>query len=88
MQMAAGLVMSQNAVRDELCSARPDAPIVPHVERRPRSRALRLAVAAAAGPDRPREFASGRPGALLSGARRTKRFERKDVQSWVPTRDH
>jgi hypothetical protein len=46
-QMAVGLVMSQNAVRDELYSARPDAPIVPHVERRPRVRALRLAVAAA-----------------------------------------
>ncbi|MEH1124565.1 hypothetical protein [Micromonospora sp. CPCC 206061] len=47
MQMAVGLVMSQNAVRDELYSARPGAPIVPHVERRPRARALRSAVAAA-----------------------------------------
>lgn len=49
MQMAVGLVMSQNAVRNELYSARPDAPTVPHVERRPRARALRLAVAAALG---------------------------------------
>jgi hypothetical protein len=45
MLMPTAFVMSINAVRDEVNSARPHAPTVPHVERTPRGRALRLAVA-------------------------------------------
>jgi len=45
MQAPAAFVMSHNAVRHELYSARPDALTVPHVDRVPRARRMRLAVA-------------------------------------------
>jgi hypothetical protein len=45
MQTPVAFVMSQNAVSRELYSARPDAPTVPHVERGPRARGMRLVVA-------------------------------------------
>jgi hypothetical protein len=53
MLMPTAFVMSINAVRDEVNSARPNAPTVPHRERRPRVRrsprghAVRHAIAGA-----------------------------------------
>jgi hypothetical protein len=47
MLMPTAFVMSINAVRDEVNSARPDAPTVPHRDRRPRGRMLRVALAGA-----------------------------------------
>ncbi|GHJ18113.1 MULTISPECIES: hypothetical protein [unclassified Micromonospora] len=45
MEMPAAFVTAVNAVDFEFASARPDAPVVPYVEKPPRTRAVRAAVA-------------------------------------------
>jgi endonuclease V-like protein UPF0215 family len=46
MEMAAAMVLSMNTMAVEAYSARPDAPVVPLVERAPRTDAIRAALAA------------------------------------------
>ncbi|MFV2009871.1 MULTISPECIES: hypothetical protein [Micromonosporaceae] len=45
MEMASGFVGAINEVSRNVNSARPDAPVVPHVERPQRTRLVRLALA-------------------------------------------